>query len=66
MTKIDPAHVIMLRASLWKCRGAYLTNMGTEPVAAKLRGFRGISRFVAEYADLARLPMGLILLALGK
>ena len=64
--RIDPGHVILLRGAMWRCRDTYLTSWDSRPVEAKLRGFRGVYRFVAEYVELVKLPVGLVLLALGK
>jgi len=66
MTNIDPGHVILLRGAMWKCRDTYLTSWGSRPVEAKLRGFKGLYRELQGFAELAQLPLGLVLLAIGK
>jgi len=66
MNRIDPGHVILLRGAMWRCRDTYLTSWDSRPVEAKLRGFKAIRRFVADFAELTQLPLGLVLLAIGK
>ena len=64
--RIDPGHVILLRGAMWRCRDTYLTSWDSRPVEAKLRGFKGLYREMQGFVELAQLPLGLVLLAIGK